>query len=204
MNNNATRLPTLAGLRQWISRAVAGIALVSTATMASAAPTIQFVAVDIADVVVGHDLWRYDYTIGGMLAAGEGVNLLFSATLFDALDATFADASVLALATQPILALSADGFVSVTALLDITSADPAHVSVQFEWLGAGAFPSSQPFEVVDSLFTVIGTDRTVSEAEPPQSLPEPASFALVGAALLGAVARPSVRRVRASRGLTSA
>lgn len=204
MNNNATRLPTLAGLRQWISRAVAGIALVSTATMASAAPTIQFVAVDIADVVVGHDLWRYDYTIGGTLAAGEGVNLLFSATLFDALDATFADASVLALATQPILALSADGFVSVTALLDITSADPAHVSVQFEWLGAGAFPSSQPFEVVDSLFTVIGTDRTVPEAEPPQSLPEPASFALVGAALLGAVARPSVRRVRASRGLASA
>ncbi|MBI3345658.1 MAG: PEP-CTERM sorting domain-containing protein [Burkholderiales bacterium] len=168
-------------------RGLCAVGFAVTAGAVSAAPSIQYVATDLVDLVAGQDLWQYDYTIAGDVAAGDGVNILFAYSQFDGIDVLLADSAVFATPTQPVSVLSADGLLSITALQQISSADPAHISVQFQWLASGS-PGAQQFEVVDSFFSVVDSGTTVSPSAP-HDLPEPSSAWLAGVALAGVLIR---------------
>ena len=159
----------------------------SAATAAWAGPDVTYVATDLPDVIVGEDLWSYDYMITGPLGSFEAVNLLFSSANYggDILVIT-SDATLSPLVTPPILAPAADGLVSVTALDPLPSTGSALLSVQFVWTAIGA-PGSQPFDVLDDQFNVTSMGMTTP-------VPEVSTASLLFAGLLAL--SPLLRRRR--------
>ena len=158
-----------------------------------ASPVVSYVATDLVDTITGQDLWRYDYTITGLV--DESLLLNFSFLKYLNLDAseTYAttgmdvadgDAKlvVFLLASSDPVAMVA-GLISVNQQDPLSAASPITMRVEFDWLGQGA-PGSQGFQVFD----VVG-NSTEGATTPPGNgnvIPEPASLALMLAALLGA------------------
>lgn len=67
-------------------------------------------------------------------------------------------------------------------------------SVIFDWIGGGAGPGSQLFEIYDASFNVVTSGNTVEASSDPHSVPEPTSIALIILSLLGlAVQRHSTK-----------
>lgn len=158
---------------------------------AAQAVSLSATAVDLPDVVVGQDLWQLDYSLGGPLAAFNGVNLVFPFADFADLSVVTAPASDVASALSPTDAPSStDGLLTLTAQTDLTSAYATSFSVSFTKLTSNGF-GPQSFEVFDDSFNVI---ESGTFAVTP--VPEPSSAALL---LLGAfaVAGAQWRRSRA-------
>ena len=133
---------------------------------AASAATVQYEAIDLADVVSGEDLWQYRYQVSGTFEAFGGFNVLFDPASYSQLEdpppAVNADWALSVI--QPDTGLPADGLYTATALNgtpDLTS--PFILNVV--WLGV-ASPGSQAFEVFNATFDIIETGVTSVSAVP--------------------------------------
>lgn len=124
------------------------LALGLAAGAALAAPVVSYTATDVADVNLGEDLWRYDYTIGGSAEMSGTLNLLFDPGLYANLASSATAPELLLLGdVQPDAGAPADGIVTAILLSDLSPPATWSLSVDFTWLGqAGTKPGSQPFE----------------------------------------------------------
>lgn len=156
--------------RAWMAAAAVSLAL--AAPMASRAVTVGYVAVDLPDVVIGQDLWRYDYAIGGSFAAYDTLTLEFAATGYDLLSVIASPPGLSAAPpVQPDAGSGFSGLVMLTASPAAVSLTAAPASVSFVWLGGGT-PGAQPFTVEDEFLAPIQSGTTVL------AVPEPDSWAL--------------------------
>lgn len=174
-------------LKIWFARRVArriaaGFALLLATS--SWAATVTYMATDLADTLVGQDLWQYTYVINGPLASFNSANVLFA-------PANFADLNLVSnsdpgsldvVNTQPDPFLPADGQSTMLALVDLSGSFSALIDVSFVWLGAGA-PGSQPFQILDDQFNLIAEGRTTPTDAPPPRVPEPNGMLLTLTAL---------------------
>jgi len=150
------------------------------------AATLQYQAVDLPDLVIGQDLWRYDYRVTGSFETFGGLNLLYEPATYLALadpqpsPSANWDVSVV----QPDAALAAPGLFIATRLTD-TAALNEPLSVQFVWLGSGR-PGAQPFEVFNATFDITQNGFTTA-------VPEPETYALLVLGLLAMGLRLSRR-----------
>ena len=174
-------------LQNTLRAAAVGLA-VMTASAAWAAPTVIFVATDLADTTAGQDLWRYAYTITGPVDAFGSVNLLFSPASYAQLVSQTSDANLNLLDSQPDTGLPADGIVSITPLSGLLATDTAALSVDFVWLGGvGSTPGTQAFSTVDGNGGDAGSGRTRLQSSG-GNVPEPSALLLTATALLGLLA----------------
>lgn len=144
---------------------------------------ISYTAVDVSDVTVGEDLWRYDYAVSGAsFGSFEGFSLRFDPALYGALEDPPVSPSGdwFVSVVQPDAGLPADGIYNALALVDGASLADVF-SVSFVWLGTGT-PGAQAFELYDDSFSVTETGRTRA---PGVSVPEPAAVLLLGFCVLG-------------------
>ena len=152
---------------------------VSCIAQPARASVITFVATDLADVTVGEDLWRYDYSVSGRnFLQSEFFDIYFDPTRYRALSAgpaANADWDSIAL-QQPNPAVLPpfdvgifDSFALVggPSLADIFSAT-------YVFIGPGA-PGSQKFNIYDASSNLIETGFTV---RPVSGIPEPSTISL--------------------------
>ena len=145
---------------------------------AAAATDVRFAATNLADIVSGQDLWRYDFTVLGGLGDSESVNVLFGPTDYGQLQVISADARLLPSAIDPLPSLPADGILSLFAAGTIAASDPAPAAaLQFVWMGSGA-PGAQPFEKLNDSFNLVATGVT-------SPVPEAGTGAMLAAGLAG-------------------
>lgn len=143
--------------------------------------SLMYQAVDLADVIVGQDLWRYDYALEGTgLLAGQGLTIFFDYQNYASLQSPPPGvAGWDILAVQPDTLLSSAGFFDALALGNVGNLSGVTFSIEFVWLGQGV-PGAQPFSFYDSTngFAQIAGGQT-------SAVPEPAAIWL-GMAGLGA------------------
>jgi hypothetical protein len=168
-------------LRGW-HRWLAGVALSASFTAWSS--TVTYTATDLADAVVGQDLWQYTYKLKGPLAEFNSVNLIYSPSSYDdlALLSNSDPGSIDVVLTQPDAGLPADGQATLLALLGLTDLFEASIEMSFVWLGSGA-PGAQPLQVLDEQFNVISEGRTTATTTGPNDVPEPSTVLLAALAL---------------------
>jgi hypothetical protein len=173
------------GIRGWARWAVA---IVACAIAGSAsAVTIAYEATQI-----GGTAWRYDYYVTNDAGADPLQEFAISFALGSFLNLREAISppgwDALIGVVDP--ALPADGYVDWCAFDGVSCAGPglaggatlAGFSVVFDWLGIGA-PGSQPFDVITpEPFAIVASGVTVPYQR--VSVPEPATLALLGFALL--------------------
>lgn len=137
---------------------------------------------------VGADEWRYDYyvendTLGTTL---NWFSLFFDRTLYESLSDEIAPAGWDPLVQQPDLALPDDGIFDLFHATGgiAANATQSGFSIVFRWLGSAAGPGNQRFDVIlDDPGNPVETGFT--RMRQVASVPEPATFALLGLALLG-------------------
>lgn len=184
-----TKLHTAARLSRPVfrpSRALALATCLFSATMAWAQPSVSYTAVND-----GGNAWHYDYLVSGPLDSFEAVNLLFDPAMYGSVDVVALSYDSSALNPLPPLAFpGADTQVTLISLGVLTAAGSTQVSVSFTWSPLSGNPGSQPFEHLNTGFTVVGNGSTVA------AVPEPASVALMlaGLALLAPAARRAAKR----------
>lgn len=172
-------------------RAALAAAAMALASSVWAAPSVVFVAVDIADSGAG-DLWRYDYVVTGALDAGGGINLVFSESSFADLSPNSADPDLLLLSsTFP----GTDSLVQVISGSGLAAASTTTLSVEFLWLGGGA-PGAQAFEVVSVVDNAFVTEQgfLTQASGSPSPVSEPTSLQLLVVASLAFAMRAGRRR----------
>jgi len=153
--------------------------------------TAQALSIGVSATPLGGALWRYTYLLAGeSFGADEGFTILFDYNLYGALSNPTAGTDWSALTVDPVsdpgTSTYSDGFFDALALVNAASfADP--FSVDFEWLGAGTPPGSQPFEV----YVCTSPGCATLESHPTiaggttGAIPLPGSLALTAAGLLG-------------------
>ena len=175
-----------------IVRAFLIVGLLLLSRLADAA-TITFDSVDVADVTVGEDLWRYIYTVGdASFDANDGFAIFFDSQQYGALIAatpdTARDAFVTTDAEWDILLLDPDPPLQGDGVFDALSLAGAPsnftFTVDFTWVGAGT-PGAQAFNLyrLAEDFSVITIAEGVTEAANP--VPEPGALTLLVLGLSG-------------------
>lgn len=146
------------------------------------AATISYSATDLTDVTAGEDLWEYTYRVTDYTFAGDtGFTIYFDLGRYEHLDpippSPNADWDIASWEPDP--ALPDDGAYDAYALTDNASLADIF-SIRFVWLGGGAGPESQFFEIYDGLsLTVLDSGFTT-----PATVPLPATLWLFGSALV--------------------
>jgi len=147
------------------------------------AATIEFEAIDLADVVPGDDLWRYRYLLSGFVFnTNEGFTIFASPTLYRSLatpgapNADWDTPAVAQPSPPPPVGLDSDGFLDELALVNNASLADAFI-LDFVWLGGPAFPGVQDYET----YTLNGGFRVtgVGQTQPLRQAPEPGTVALL-------------------------
>jgi hypothetical protein len=175
--------------------------LVSLAATPGEAATIEFTATDLADVVPGSDLWRYEYLVSGkVFDQYEAFTIYFDPARYAELGVpttTNPSWSLFELQPEIILGTPFDGALVAQALV-AGAPTAAPFIIEFVLLGGGT-PGSQPFDIssfdADGNFietTEVGRTRAAGAS----TAPEPASLLLFGAALSGLAGRRLFRRAR--------
>lgn len=148
------------------------------------AVSVSHFVVDLSDVTVGEDLWKYDFTLQGPLAPFHSVSLLFGPDSHGQISvlghATPGDLE-LAPVVQPDPVLVTDGYLTVTALGNLPASFVGTVALSFVWTGAGT-PAVVRYQVEDDGFNVLATGLSMP-------VPEPASWALLLAGAAALLAR---------------
>jgi hypothetical protein len=178
---------------RWIAiTALAASASMTIPAYATAAITIDYSIVDLADTVSGVDRWRYDYTVDGRaFEVDDSINIYFDfgsngELISRDIGPLTAPANFKPEATDPDQVLGPGLFVA-TAL----TADPGQhlsFSAAFTWLGAGT-PGLQYFEILDPNFNVLELGTTTISA-----IPEPATGFLLASGLTVMLAARRARR----------
>ncbi|PIE61837.1 MAG: hypothetical protein CSA29_01155 [Desulfobacterales bacterium] len=173
--------------KKYLSILTVGLLTLGIAGLANAT-AISYTATDLADINSGEDLWQYTYSVSdNTFAADTGFTIYFDLGLYDFLDplTTAPNTDWDVLTWNPDSSLPDDGAYDAYALVDNASlADMFTVS--FAWLGGGAGPISQYFEVYDGLtWSVLEDGFTSSGVAAP--VPEPATMFLFGTGLVGLV-----------------
>lgn len=130
--------------------------------------TTQFA--DLSDAVPGQDLWQASYSLGGPgLNAGQGFTLYYAHDRYRDLTSVAPPSHPGwdLLVVQPDPGLPDAGFFDGLALVDSPSLAPPFV-LTFVWLGGGAGPEQQPFELYDLTggFSIIDSGTTIPVPEP--------------------------------------
>ena len=132
---------------------------------------------NLADAVVGQDLWNASFTLsGGVFQANEGFTIYFNPLDYSNISPPLLPVptgwDVLAIQPDPLL--NAPGFLDGLALNNSPSLSQPF-AVNFVWRGAGD-PGSQPFETyrLTGGFTITGTGQTIVGAGP--VIPEPGTI----------------------------
>ena len=153
---------------------------------------LTYEAVDVPDPVAGVDRMKYVYHLNGAFPTFYGFNLIYDSSHYANLDVTVplgSDWFGLP-PIQPDASAPLDGLLTYTAQTDIADATSTF-EVEFDWLGSGT-PGSQPYEIFDDGFNIVSTARTTEFGV--NTVPEPATLALVVTALLALLMRHFRRR----------
>lgn len=161
-----------------------GLGLWAGSNLAFAASTLTYQSTDLADVVVGEDLWQNVYTFAGALEEFGGLTVHFDSALHANLDVTVVPLELSAVASQPDPLLGVEGLVGLTAL----SAQPPTYTANFTvaFVSTGAVPKTQPYEVFAADFSILEPGTAIQTP-----VPEPASALMLG---LGSLALLALRR----------
>jgi hypothetical protein len=149
-------------------------------TNSASAANITYEATDLADIVLGKDLWKYTYTVSDhIFDINNGFSIFFDpqeySNLEDPAPAVNIDWDILVF--QPDGGLPADGIYDALSLSNGASlADPFMLS--FIWSGNGS-PGAQSYEIFDASFNIVASGITVS------NVPEPTSVFLLASGLIG-------------------
>ena len=134
---------------------------------AAQAITITYTVTDLADVVVGEDLWQSSYTLSGFVfQANQGFSIYSAHNLYKNLSAASVHPDWDRLVIQPDTGISADGFYDNLALVNGASLSAPFI-LDFVWLGMGT-PGAQVFDIYDlnGGFQKIESGTTQSAAVP--------------------------------------
>ena len=170
--------------------------LLSGLSTRALATTIEYEAINLADVVPGQDLWQYNYYVSGRtFSANQDFTIFFDYVKYSQLQspppAVSPDWNLLVL--QPDLQLPDNGAYDALAVVNNPStANVFHLT--FVWLGAGT-PGSQPFTIDQldaqgNVLQVLETGNTI----PLQTTPEPGTWLLCLAGLATLTFRMAKRR----------
>jgi hypothetical protein len=162
-------------LSLWLT--VAALILVFAAAPAGAT-TISYISNNL-----GGGVWSNQYFVTGhVFSTNEFLAITFSYTLYgtDLTDITPADPNwyTQVLLPDPLLPIPQDGEFDAQPLVD--GAPPAAFQVSFTYLGVGE-PGVQEWAFID-----VSDFTTVLESGQTQPVPEPSTFAMLGAALAAA------------------
>ena len=173
-----------------------GAAGLANATVAADLNNISYTALNLTDVNMGDDLWRYTYTVtGDSFVNGTGFAIDFETNLFTipTSEQTAPNGDWYVQTYESIFYNSGEVFVyDAYALVDNASLEN-QFSVDFVWTGAAAAPGTQYFVVYDQdAGTVL--HNGVTTAAP---VPVPAAIWLLGsgwAAIAGAGLRKKSKK----------
>lgn len=150
------------------------------------ATTINFTATDIPDVVIGEDLWQYQYAVSDVTFDTDyGFSIVFDYTLYGSLEDSppYVNPDWDVITLQPDLLLPDYGIYDGLASVDGASLLDSF-TVDFVWLGSGdagaqAFEIYEPgFTTIETGFTTLTSVKPVPEPPPVMPVPEPSSALL--------------------------
>ena len=164
--NNRHRKAASSRLRSCLAVLVTAL-LIFGSRPAAQAITITYTATDLADVVVGEDLWQSSYTLSGFVfQANQGFTIYSAYNLYKNLSAASVHPDWDLLVIQPDTGIPADGFYDNLALVNGASLSAPFI-LDFVWLGLGT-PGAQAFQIYDLTggFQILNSGTTQSAAVP--------------------------------------
>ncbi len=160
---------------------IAALFFGSLLSLHSHAVVVTGTATNVADVVAGADRWQLTYRVTGELPTNYAVSLMFPPSQYADLTSVSAPPASLDAALTPGDPVGGfDGLLILTALSDFGATDFADYSIFFTLLSGLPF-SAQSYEVSDDNFNIVDAGRLLIQiASPPNTVPEPSSWMLLG------------------------
>jgi hypothetical protein len=166
---------------------VALFIVIAASSQPASATIVTYSAMDLPDINVGEDLWRYSYVVDGFPSQDIDVQIMFNyATYSDLSIGGAIPVGLDAFTTQSDLSIPADGSLDIIVFSG-AAAPTFPIYLDFVWHGSGA-PGSQSFTVYDPNdpnFAAIDGGQTAPAGvappppPPPPTVPEPGIVYLI-------------------------